>query len=318
MRGRSSQDRRRGWSAPPAGAPSGARSGCRRRGGAPTCHVRPGSRWPCAWWAGTHRAGRRAPPRSRGGRPPAAHRPRSAPAGTPLRPGSSAERARIGRERPLGRPRHRQAADPAPRTPTTLTLCQDKVLTYLLPGRYTFHPWPVLLPDPLEDDAIRAAWRRGWRGRHSDDRLDENGRGSRARQHRGMSSSRWAAWGSTSTPCRSGRSLRHVESFGKFLGGSPANVAVAAARLGRRTAVITRTGADPFGEFLHDALQGFGVDDRYVTAGAGPADAGDVLRDLPARRLPAVLLPPPERAGPADPRRRARPRRDPRRRRSSG
>ena len=30
--------------------------------------------------------------------------------------------------------------------------------------------------------------------------------------------------------------------------------------------VITRTGADPFGEFLHDALQGFGVDDRYVTA----------------------------------------------------
>jgi 5-dehydro-2-deoxygluconokinase len=29
--------------------------------------------------------------------------------------------------------------------------------------------------------------------------------------------------------------------------------------------VITRTGADPFGEFLHDALHGFGVDDRYVT-----------------------------------------------------
>ena len=31
-------------------------------------------------------------------------------------------------------------------------------------------------------------------------------------------------------------------------------------------ATITRTGDDPFGEFLHDALQGFGVDDRYVTA----------------------------------------------------
>jgi 5-dehydro-2-deoxygluconokinase len=29
--------------------------------------------------------------------------------------------------------------------------------------------------------------------------------------------------------------------------------------------VITRTGADPFGEFLHDALRGFGVDDRFVT-----------------------------------------------------
>ncbi|MDF3051737.1 MAG: IolC protein [Pseudonocardia sp.] len=58
-------------------------------------------------------------------------------------------------------------------------------------------------------------------------------------------------------PLQVGTSLRHVETFGKFLGGSPANVAVAAARLGRRSAVITRTGADPFGEFLHDALRGF-------------------------------------------------------------
>ena len=66
-------------------------------------------------------------------------------------------------------------------------------------------------------------------------------------------------------PLQVGTSLRHVESFGKFLGGSAANVAVAAARLGRRTALVSRTGADPFGEFLHDALAGFGVDDRFVT-----------------------------------------------------
>jgi 5-dehydro-2-deoxygluconokinase len=66
-------------------------------------------------------------------------------------------------------------------------------------------------------------------------------------------------------PLQIGRSLRHVETFGKYLGGSPANVAVAAARYGRRAAVITRTGADPFGDFVHDALQGFGVDDRFVS-----------------------------------------------------
>jgi 5-dehydro-2-deoxygluconokinase len=66
-------------------------------------------------------------------------------------------------------------------------------------------------------------------------------------------------------PLQIGVSLREVETFGKYLGGSPANVAVAAARHGRRTAIITRTGQDPFGEFLHDALRGFGVDDRYVT-----------------------------------------------------
>jgi 5-dehydro-2-deoxygluconokinase len=66
-------------------------------------------------------------------------------------------------------------------------------------------------------------------------------------------------------PLQIGVSLRDVTSFGKYLGGSPTNVAVAAARHGRRSAVITRTGADPFGEFIHDALRGFGVDDRFVT-----------------------------------------------------
>ena len=66
-------------------------------------------------------------------------------------------------------------------------------------------------------------------------------------------------------PQQIGRSLRHVETFAKFLGGSAANVAVASARHGRRTALISRTGQDPFGEYLHDALQGFGVDDRFVT-----------------------------------------------------
>ena len=70
-------------------------------------------------------------------------------------------------------------------------------------------------------------------------------------------------------PLQTGVSLRAVESFGKFLGGSPTNVAVAAARHGRRAAVITRTGEDPFGLFLHDALRGFGVDDRWVTAVPG-------------------------------------------------
>lgn len=67
-------------------------------------------------------------------------------------------------------------------------------------------------------------------------------------------------------PLQTGVSLREVSTFGKFLGGSATNVAVAAARYGRRAAVITRTGADPFGEFLHDALRGFGVDDGFVTA----------------------------------------------------
>ncbi|MEV5602831.1 5-dehydro-2-deoxygluconokinase [Streptomyces sp. NPDC052299] len=66
-------------------------------------------------------------------------------------------------------------------------------------------------------------------------------------------------------PLRTGVPLARVDTFGKFLGGSPSNVAVAAARLGRRTAVVTRTGADPFGDYLREQLREFGVDDRWVT-----------------------------------------------------
>jgi len=70
-------------------------------------------------------------------------------------------------------------------------------------------------------------------------------------------------------PLQTGVGLRDVSTFGKYLGGSATNVAVAAARLGHRSAVITRTGEDPFGEFVHQALRGYGVDDRFVTAVPG-------------------------------------------------
>jgi len=67
-------------------------------------------------------------------------------------------------------------------------------------------------------------------------------------------------------PLQVGVGLEDVTTFGKFLGGSATNVAVAAARHGRRAAVITRTGDDPFGRFVHRALGELGVDDRFVTA----------------------------------------------------
>ncbi len=66
-------------------------------------------------------------------------------------------------------------------------------------------------------------------------------------------------------PLQIGVGLEHVESFGKFLGGSAANVAVAAARLGNRSALISGVGADPFGTFVRNELAGLGVDNRYVT-----------------------------------------------------
>lgn len=65
-------------------------------------------------------------------------------------------------------------------------------------------------------------------------------------------------------PEQLGVPLADVLTFRKSLGGSPTNVAVAAARLGRRSAVVTKVGADGFGKYVHQALTGFGVDDRWV------------------------------------------------------
>jgi 5-dehydro-2-deoxygluconokinase len=66
-------------------------------------------------------------------------------------------------------------------------------------------------------------------------------------------------------PLQVGVGLDEVTSFGKFLGGSASNVAVAAAKYGLKSAVITRTGADSFGRYLQNELTRLGVDNRFVS-----------------------------------------------------
>jgi len=63
--------------------------------------------------------------------------------------------------------------------------------------------------------------------------------------------------------------LKDIARFGRYLGGSPANVSVAAVRHGLSAALITRTGSDPFGSFVVEELARLGVDNRYVTRGEG-------------------------------------------------
>ena len=70
-------------------------------------------------------------------------------------------------------------------------------------------------------------------------------------------------------PLQDGVGLEDVSTFGKYLGGSATNVAVAAAKHGLRSAVITRTGNDPFGTYIHQELVRLGVSDEYVSGVAG-------------------------------------------------
>lgn len=83
-------------------------------------------------------------------------------------------------------------------------------------------------------------------------------------------------------PLQTGVGLEDVTTFAKFLGGSATNVAVAAARLGRDAAIVTRTGDDPFGRFVHQALHDLGVSDVFVTA----------VEDLPTPVTFCEIFPP--------------------------
>ena len=70
-------------------------------------------------------------------------------------------------------------------------------------------------------------------------------------------------------PEQSGVPLKDVQTFARSLGGTATNVAVGAARLGRRSAVLTKVGPDGFGDYVREALSGFGVDPSYVGTAAG-------------------------------------------------
>lgn len=62
-----------------------------------------------------------------------------------------------------------------------------------------------------------------------------------------------------------GEPMRNVTTFRKSIGGTATNVAVAAARLGRRVALCTKVGDDQFGDYVRHALEHtFGVDNRFI------------------------------------------------------
>ena len=75
-------------------------------------------------------------------------------------------------------------------------------------------------------------------------------------------------------PLQDNVGLEDVETFSKSIGGSATNVAIAAAKHGRRTAVITRTGPDAFGRFVHQELTRLGVSDAFIS------DVPDLLTPL--------------------------------------
>ncbi|WP_048645898.1 bifunctional 5-dehydro-2-deoxygluconokinase/5-dehydro-2-deoxyphosphogluconate aldolase [Nitratireductor soli] len=61
-----------------------------------------------------------------------------------------------------------------------------------------------------------------------------------------------------------GGRLEDMGSFNKYIGGSPTNIAAGTARLGLKSALITRVGDEPMGRFIREELEREGVDTRGV------------------------------------------------------
>lgn len=59
-------------------------------------------------------------------------------------------------------------------------------------------------------------------------------------------------------------SFSQPQTFHKSIGGSPTNVAVAAARLGHKSAIVTKVGVDPLGQYVVNKLNEFGVITDFV------------------------------------------------------
>ena len=61
-----------------------------------------------------------------------------------------------------------------------------------------------------------------------------------------------------------GSRLEDVTSFAKSVGGCPANIAIGTARLGLRSAIITRVGDEQMGRFIREQMRREGVSDRGI------------------------------------------------------
>lgn len=87
-----------------------------------------------------------------------------------------------------------------------------------------------------------------------------------------------------------GGRLEDVQSFARYLGGSSANVAVGLARLGRRSAMLTRVGDEQLGNFVREELRRNGVDVSRVGTDARGLTGLVVLGIRGAEQFPHIFF----------------------------
>lgn len=80
--------------------------------------------------------------------------------------------------------------------------------------------------------------------------------------------------------------LKDSSRFDRRAGGAPANVAVAAAKLGSHSSIITQIGLDEFGDYLYETLESFGVNTSKVfRSPRGKTGLAFVSKDKNGKRI---------------------------------
>lgn len=86
-----------------------------------------------------------------------------------------------------------------------------------------------------------------------------------------------------------GGRLEDMGAFAKYVGGSPANTVIGAARLGLKTALISRVGGDHMGRFVREELARNGVDVRGVATDPARLTALVILGIRDQKTFPLIF-----------------------------
>ncbi len=87
-----------------------------------------------------------------------------------------------------------------------------------------------------------------------------------------------------------GGRLEDMRSFEKYIGGSPTNIAAGTARLGLKSALITRVGDEHMGRFIREQLEAEGVDTRGVVTDPERLTALVLLGIRDQERFPLIFV----------------------------
>jgi 5-dehydro-2-deoxygluconokinase len=86
------------------------------------------------------------------------------------------------------------------------------------------------------------------------------------------------------------RPMEETETFTKYLGGSPANIAVATSRLGMKTGFIGRVADDQFGRFIKNYLDSCGIDKSSVVTDYSGAMTGLAFTEIKSPTDCSILM----------------------------